>query len=709
MSLQEDFHQIPIVRLIIPFITGIIFQIQFSLVLQYCFQIIIALSFLYLILIKIKKLNRSYNIRWIFGIVICLILFFIGVEVVILQNKKLLKANANEKGLVIATVIKQPEEKPKSIKLIVEVNSIKDKSQWVNTSGKAIVYLQKDSSSNKIKFGNKLMFNSILSDIKNSGNPDEFDYRKYLAFHLISRQTYIKSKNWKILSEDKGNKIFLYSAKLRNYLLSIYKKNNITDKEFSVLSALTLGYKNKLDEQTKKSYSSSGAMHILAVSGLHVGIIYFIISHLLTFLNKKTITHIIKTILIIIILWTYALLTGLSASVMRSTTMFMFVAISGPMKRYTNIYNTIAASALLLLCINPFYIYDVGFQLSYLAVTGIVFFYNKIYSIFEIHNFFIDKIWSLTSVSIAAQLSTFPIALFYFHIFPNYFLLTNMIVIPFATLLIYLAILLFVFSPFNSIALIIAKILSFSVKTLNYSVSFIEQLPYSTTNNIYIDDYQTILLYLIIILTTSFFIIRKSKYLQLALVSVIVFLSINIYHTYNLNKQKKFIVYNIRNVSAYNFIKGKKNIFITNIDENSYKKKIKNQIVNNWLKLGLKNERLFNINNSNIDKNKFEHINKNDFFYKHKFINFMGKRFLIVNNDIYKNNKLNKKIRIDYLILSNNVNFSIYDIITKFDVKQIILDSSNSLWKNKIWKKDCNLYNINCHSVSDLGAYQVNL
>ena len=711
MSLQNDFHQIPVVRLIIPLIIGIIFQIQFSFNCLHCFYLIISLSILYLFLISIKKINLKYNIRWVFGIIIWIILFLVGLEIVKLQNKKLLTANTDDKGLIIATAIKQPAEKTKSIKLIVDVNSIRDKSRWINTKGKAIVYLQKDSMSKKINIGDQIMFNTILSEVKNQGNPDEFDYRKYLAFHLISHQAYIKSDNWKLLTKDKGNTVVLYAGKLRKYLLSIYKKYGIKDNEFSVLSALTLGYKDKLDEQTKRAYSSSGAMHILAVSGLHVGIIYVILNYLLSFFKKKSILIIIKTIIILIVLWSYAFLTGLSPSVMRSTIMFSFVAIGGTLKRPTNIYNTIAASAFLLLIINPFYIFDVGFQLSYLAVTGIVFFYERIYSIFELNNWFVDKIWSLTAVSIAAQLSTFPVALFYFHKFPNYFLITNMIVIPFATILIYLAILLFIFSFFNPIALIIAKVLAGSVKVLNYSVNFIEQLPYSTTENIYINDYQTIILYILIILTTLFFIYQKAKYLQFALASVIVFLFINIYQSYNQNIQKKFIVYNIRNISAYNFIKGNKNMFFANIDENSYESKIKYQVGNNWLKLGLKNECVININNSDQDlyKDKFEYFKRNNFFYKNKFIDFMGKRFLIVNQNIYKSSEINKKIDLDYLILSNNVNLSINDIVSKFNVKQIIIDSSNSVWKNEIWKKDCNLYNIKCYSVADLGAYQVNL
>lgn len=707
MSLQDDFHKIPIVRLIIPFIIGIIFKIQFPFDFHYCNYIIISLFLLYLVLIKVKKLNSNYKIRWFYGIVVYLILFFVGVEVVKLQNKKFLTAKQDDKGLVIATVVKQPEEKPKSIKLIVEVNSIRDKDIWINTNGEAIIYLQKDTLAKQLNVGNQIMFNTILSDIKNQGNPDEFDYKKYLAYHLISRQTYVNSDDWRLMTKDKGDKVVLYSAKLRNYLLSIYRKYGIKGKNFAVLSALTLGYKDKLDQQTKRSYSSSGAMHILAVSGLHVGIIYLIINYLLCFLNKKTITIIIKTFLIIIILWCYAFLTGLSPSVLRSTIMFSFIATGGTLKRPVNTYNTIAASAFLLLCINPFYIFDVGFQLSYLAVTGIVFFYKKIYSIFEFKSWFVDKVWSLTAVSISAQFSTFPIALFYFHKFPNYFLLTNMIVIPFATVLIYLAILLFVFSPFNSIALVIAKVLSFFVKTLNYSVSFIEKLPYSTINNIYIDDYQTILLYLIIILTTLFFIIRKSRYLQLALVSVIVFLSVNIYQSYNLSKQKKFIVYNIRNISAYNFIKGNNNVLIANIDDSSYENNVKYQVKNNWLKLGLKNENIVNIDNS--DKSKFDNFRHNNFFYKNKFIDFMGKRFLIVNKNIYKSLNIKKKINLDYLILSNNVNMSINDIVSTFNVNQIIIDSSNSVWKKEIWEKDSNLYNIKCYSVADLGAYQADL
>ena len=233
---------------------------------------------------------------------------------------------------------------------------------------------------------------------------------------------------------------------MRDKLLNILKENGLKNNELAVASALILGYKDDLGEELKHSYSSAGATHVLAVSGLHVGIIFLVLNFLLNILDKNDRFKISKAILLICFLWAYATITGLSPSVVRAATMFSFVTIGKSFGKSSSIYNTLCASAFVLLVYNPYLIMEVGFQLSYLAVVGIVYFQSIIYKWIYVKNKFLKYIWMITSVSIAAQLTTFPLGLLYLHQSPTYLFASNLFVIPGAMLIIGLGILLFITS-----------------------------------------------------------------------------------------------------------------------------------------------------------------------------------------------------------------------------------------------------------------------
>lgn len=716
MPFNEELRQIPILRLIVPFIIGIALQIHFQLPTKYLFEIIIFLLVVLFFIWYLKKISQNYNYRWIFGFLVHTILFIAGIELVPLtvgiESAKSSYVNVEQKCLIIANIVKAPIEKPKSVKAVVELKAIRQLTdeQWVHPSEKAIIYFQKDSLSEKLELGDEIIFKTYFQDIKSPANPGEFDYKRYLAFRHIHQQTYLQSGKWKLINKNQGNVILLYANKLRNILLQIYNDYGIKDKEFSVVSALTLGYKEKLDEEIKTAYSSSGAMHILAVSGLHVGIVYLVLNYLLFFLVKFRSGKFIKAIIIILLLWSYAFITGLSPSVMRATFMFCFIVIGRSLKRPTNIYNTLAASAFLLLLINPYIIMEVGFQLSYLAVISIVYFQPRIYSLFEFNNWFIDKIWALLTVSFAAQLGTFPIGLFYFHQFPNYFLFTNMIVIPYATIIIYLAILLMSFSFVYNIASIIAVVLNYTLKGLNYSVSFIEQMPYSTTSDVSINLPETFIIYLLIICFAMFFAYKRIRYLYCTLACIIAILSINIEQVYTTSQQRKFIVYNIKGVSAYNFIDGTDNILFSSVQKNN-ENTLKYHVRNNWISLGVPDAKIIYLESLNEQSSlSIMDIDNQNLFYKNNFINFHNKSFLILNDNRYQSRVPGtKSLDIDYLILSGNVQISISDIMTLYNVKQIIIDSSNSYWIKERWLNESKNYDLRCYSVSDSGAFQVDL
>ena len=205
-----------------------------------------------------------------------------------------------------------------------------------------------------------------------------------------------------------------------------FKENKLEGKEYAVVSALVAGYTDDLDIETMKAFADTGTLHVLSVSGMHVGIIYYVLNLLLLFLSKHRYGNILRVLILLSFLWLYSMITGMSAAVMRSAAMLSFIIVGKSFNRYVNTYNIIAASIFFLLIMNPFTLMDVGFQLSYISVIGIIWLQPHIYSIFDFNTKWKDEIWKVVSVSIAAQIATFPLGIFYFHQFPNYFLPSNL-------------------------------------------------------------------------------------------------------------------------------------------------------------------------------------------------------------------------------------------------------------------------------------------
>jgi len=576
--------------------------------------------------------------------------------------------------------------KEKSNKSEVEVVAIKQDSNWVITSGKAIVYFKKDSFSDNLKFGSKLLVNSPWNIIGLPTNPAQFNYRNYLYNSGIIAQQYVTDSKWKILNVSKNSSIRKYAFIYQKKLLDILKSNFDGD-ELSVISALLLGYKDLLDREIIMTYASSGAMHILAVSGLHVGIIFMVLNFLLSFMNRIKFGNYFKAIILIVFLWIYALITGMSPSVLRATTMFSFIIIGSALKRQTNIYNTLAASAFVLLIYNPFILLQVGFQLSYLAVLGIVFLQPKIYNLYKSNNWILDKTWAITTVSISAQIATFPLGMYYFHQFPNYFLLSNLFVIPLATFIIALGIFLFLSNLFLPLSYLIAFLLTKLLVFLNFSVDWVQSLPYSLTIGISISQLETILIYLIILMIIPALIKINFKSMKFALVLSIILVSYQIYEKVTCQNQQYFIVYDVKGEQAIDFVDGNNNYFIA--DEN---------LANDQSKMR------FNIQHFRWEKRVIESILvstdfiASNFYRNENYIQFFDEKIALWDKEFVKPIT---PLAFDYIIVSDKVKLNLENI----NCKKVIIDSSVPKYKWEQIKKECHKWDIPFYNVNTQGAY----
>ena len=331
-----------------------------------------------------------------------------------------------------------------------------------------------------------------------------------------------------------------------------------------VARALILGEKSSLDRETLRTFSSAGAMHVLAVSGLHVGIVMLIFSFLLKPIKRLPKGRLLFVICVVLCIWFYALITGMSSSVLLAAVMFSFVIVGKELERENSVYQSIMVSAFILILIEPFVIFQVGFQLSYLAVLGIVFLQPKIYNLFYTKYFLLDKIWQISSVSIAAQLATFPLGLYYFHQFPNFFMISNLIVIPLAFAILIAGMVYFAFFWLPGVNYICFTVLEGLLTFLNKGVKWVEELPHSIYWGVSIHWFEVFWLYSIILIGAIAFINRKTKWLITSMSLATLLLVFNVIEKQYIDSTNQFVIYNVNKATAVDLFYGGKNIFIAN-------------------------------------------------------------------------------------------------------------------------------------------------
>ena len=703
----QHINYIPLVRLLLPFVIGIVGASYLKPNTNFVLLSFGVISLLYFILLLLKKLNSNYQLRYIFGVVIYACLMLAGASLTGLKNNqkntdnKLLKENS----LFIGKIDSSPQIKAKSIKIIGRIKGVKTTKGWVAANKKVLIYMPSDSLAKELAIGDIISITTNFRDVPPPKNPHEFDYRKYLSYHLIHQQTFLKLNQWKLMKQAPAGGIFKFANDSRNYLINSLAQKGIKDHELAIAGALILGYKDNIDVHLKNAYSSARALHVLAVSGLHVGIIFLIFNQLFSFFKKVKYGAFIKGILLLLILWAYAVLTGLSPSVMRATTMFSFIVVANITENNTNFFNTLAASAFVLLIYNPLLIMEVGFQLSYMAVIGIVVIQPWINDWFEPNYWLPQKIWEITAVSIAAQIATFPLGLLYFHQFPNYFMLSNLIVIPLAVGILYLGIATLIFVQTPIVGDYLALGLNYLIKLLNHSVYFIETLPYALTKNIRFSVTDTWLFYLFIIGIICFIAYRKFSYFAWGSAAIIIFLSSTLLLHFSDLDQRKIIAYNIPQFSTINFIDGKENILLCDDKLASNRDKLLFHVQNNWIKSGVNTEKIVSLQHFQQAKNDSSaHQFSNTLFAKKNYFQFYSTKIGILNSN-YKVVHHNQKMMLDILFITQNNSLSLVEILSQFSPKKIVVDASNSLRNAKRIKKEADKLNVKCWSVVLDGAF----
>ena len=688
--------RVPFLRILSPFVLGILMA---ELGLPFGSNILwvsIALWMMLLVLGSVKRASLPFQRQWMYGLLLNLALFTFAWALSTSQSSLTNDAHfskylaSKEQGFLLQ-VISPVKEKAKSIQVEVDILQVSGDRGWIKTLGKALVYFEKDTNSQRMLVGDRLLAYANLERVQGPRNPGAFDYAAYLSRSDLFFRAYLSSKSWKTLRRDEGLDLLNTITVFKDNLQASIHKLGLTEEAYAVISALTLGDKDELSPELKSAYSKAGVLHILAVSGLHVGIIYLVLNFLLSFLNKVKKGPLIKAVGIILLLWGYAMLTGMSPSVSRAATMFSFVIIGSSLNKYTNIYNTLCVSAFFLLLFQPSLLFNVGFLLSYTAVVGIVFLYPRIYGSLKPKNWILDKVWVLLSVSLAAQIATFPLSLHYFHQFPNYFLVANLVVVPLATCVIYLALLLFAISPFEILAEPLATGINYVVQALNWFVGWIEQLPYAVADGIEIDKLTVIAIYGVIGLLIAFIETGNRRFLFSTLTLVLLMGLNQVIVKHAQSEQTKLIVYDISKHSAYDVINGWRSTLTLDSSLVNDERALSFAVENNWRQLGIADQKMTLIEKGLVG-------NASGLF------SVINSTRILFPAEVGGSSKLDK-IQVDILILSNKCNASIKQLTEVFEIGEMVLDSSIPKYKLAKLLTSCKRLSIPVYSVGNSGAF----
>jgi len=706
---MNPWNQYTLFRLLIFYVAGILLNRSIPTGLHLPAWIWIFFLAVLVALHLLTRKKKAYKVRWIYGPVLGIIMIAFGVEWSRLHDHrsdpKHIIHHYNGKETLLVRLKGDVEHRPNSYKVLAEAIAMDNDSVWLSVKGNVLLYFQKDSLSENLSYGDRLLLYSRLNQPLPPSNPGEFDYRRFLANKNIYHQGFVKRGQWVKTGSGHGNPIVHFALKLRKSFIRIFENHGIGGRDFAVATALIIGMDEYLDNDTRKEFSSAGAMHILCVSGLHVGVIFLVLNSILFFLNRNRYTRMLKVVLLLAGIWFYALLTGLAPSVLRASTMFSFVIIGMSMNRRASIYNSLSASAFVLLLINPFLLREVGFQLSYAAVIAIVSVQPRLYQLWRPENWLLDKMWAITTVSIAAQLGTAPLGLYYFHQFPNYFIITNLLVIPLATLILYSGFLTVILSVVPILSKLVSWMLVIFLKALNYSVTFVDRLPYSSTTGVFISMTEMLILFLVLMAVFRAFMKRRALWLQASLAMMILFLGIGLVRNYYLARQQRIVIYAMRNDYVIDLIQGRNALLLVDSARYSDPAYMDFHVSGHHVRRGINRKNIMVLNDSesrtDFRNTGFQAVKAYPLLAFHKISAF----FVDGNTTAFP---IDEPIEADLLIVLENYRKP-ETLLQSVTAGKVIICGKVAAWNAGQWEKACDERGIAYHNIREHGAFVMDL
>lgn len=592
---------------------------------------------------------RNYYYRWLFGSMAFMFLFCIGALGVQYKWETVNYEWASGENVYQGVLVDAPQEKAKTYLCKLWVNKKASEEGMISVNRTVLVYIIKDSLSRNLRCGDYLNFYARMVIPEKTEVPDEFDYATYLFRQQISGTAVVFPGYWQWTGKRASLTWKQQSGLWREKILDCYRNWGFSGDEFAVLSALTVGYKEELSDELRETYQMAGVSHILALSGMHVAVLWGLLCWILRPLDKNRLLRWVKCCMVIGLLWGFAFLVGLPASVIRAVVMCMLMTMARAACERALSLNTLAIAAFFMLLYNPFYLFDAGFQLSFLAVFSILLIYPVIFRCWPVHQPVLRYIWSIVAVSLAAQVGTSPVVIYYFAYFPVYFLPANLIVAPLVLIIIYGAVAAFVLSPFMVLHVWVVKGLGSLLWLLNNSMQWIEHLPMSRVGNVHFSLLQVSTLYALLFIVLTYLLHPSRKLIIVVLCGINFFIGLSGY--------------------LY-FVK----------DEPS-------QLI---------------LAHSQIKVYPQEKVWQQDSIFHYKGLNVC-----VLTDNRWQNKSAGRLLNIDYMYLCKGFKGKIAPLQKMFRIRKIILDTSLGSYKSNLLKEECRSLGLDYIDMSPKGSFRI--
>lgn len=680
---MDFLSQHPSFKILLPMIVGIVggnymYDIEWA---SYCLPIFIV------VLAVCWIAYRKYWMR-VFGISICIFFLLLGYARTIheLQPSEI----CLPKGYVVCrlSIADIPKEKEKSIQCLTQIEAIWKDSIPIDFSSesKLLLYVAKDSVARKLERGDELWVYTKLKAPVKSHLPDTFDYAQYLRQRSICATAYVASGNWQIRGHQEIHSLAAWAQDCRDEVKELYRILGFQGDELAVLSALTIGEKDELDEDIKETYSVAGASHVLAISGLHVGLLYSLLWLLLERCWKRC--RYLKLplyALILLLLWAFALFTGLSTSVVRAVWMCSFFLLFSLRLEPVLSMDTLLAAAFFMLLCKPLWLFDVGCQLSFAAVVSILVFYPLIYGMLEIRNKIFQKVWGIAAVSIAAQIGTAPLVMFYFSRFSTHFLITNIWVIPLVTLVMYISVMMWLAYPLPWLQEKLASLLNKLLSLQNEGLRWIEQLPWASVDGISWELWEVVFAYICVGLI--WLLVHKKTFANMQLflgmcllwgVAHGVQVCVNRPHT-------SMVFYSANGCTAVHCLSNHSYSWLVSADSLPRVSALQHLLTPHWNRLSL-----------DTPYSIYSDYESEDIWVKQQILCYKGKTVCILSDERWKNKTSSQPLQVDYLLVSHGYRGGIKELQSLFKLHTVVVDDTLPDYFKNLIQEDCVSMGLSC-------------
>ncbi|MBQ7824047.1 MAG: ComEC family competence protein [Bacteroidaceae bacterium] len=686
-------QKVPFVKILVPFVIGIVCRYKIDI--PFLWIIPAALGGVFLLLFYLNKREKSavslFQARYYFGVGSCFVWMLIGILIFDAHDSRSTPAPDNQTPYLQIQLTSEHRYKNNHILFdAILLYGIKNDSCQNLQRQKVLLYFTQSDRVRQLSIGDILLMKNSLIPIKSAGNPDEFDYAEYMKTRHINYMQFL-SDEWVFLGHYDRFSIKSFATKQKAKMRNIIEQSSLTEREQDFFKAVLLGITDDLSDEQRGLFQRAGLSHLLAISGLHVGILAFIILGLLYPIKKFGYNR-VRFSVAILALWGYAFICGLSPSVVRACIMFSILMSAYLLKRHSYPVNSLAIAAFIMLLYDPFYLWDIGFQLSFLSVLlllSMTALYNEKMSKNKVFNYIISLIWITTVV----QIGTMALTIYYFHTIPIYSIICNLIMIPLFPIFLLGGILLILSG--GCMDFYLSDILHFLFSQSNYIIRFIVDLPGATIENIWIDK-----IHVFFGLITIFFIVlwgytRNGRYLITLLSVISAFLLLLFLHP--AKSFSEISVYNHRGGISVNVIDYPQNYVITT-DELFSMEEFEKAAQNHWMKI--------NVLSPVLITDFFETDRLSVFL---PFIQFGNKRILLLNDESWKYKVASTRLKIDLLIIGREYQERISDIIHLYEVEQVVISSDVNSIVASSFKKECDFLGLKCHDIAQDGAWLQNM